>query len=137
MGDEEDRAAILRRRQRLIALAFTGLSGIAGCEDPDPPAVPVEVAPEVEPAVESPMEPVEPPSAPEDGIVLTRAVSADEGEASAPDEVQHAEANKRRRRARPRACLSVRPMVCLSVAPRPCLSPPRRPLTFKGDGEPE
>lgn len=114
--DDEDRAAILRRRQRLIALALSGLTSAAGCEDPAAhPLVKPERVVESEAAEgdvsEDEAEPEDPPQiaeAPEPYVVD-------------PDEVQHAEEAKRRwreRRSAPRVCLSrPPPMACLSRRP--------------------
>lgn len=138
--DDEDRAAILRRRRQLIALALSGLTSAAGCDEPAPPepaavetvaeqeepaAVELEEAPEPAPVEEEPPAPYEPD----------------------PAEVQHAEDAKRRwreRQAPPRVCLSVRPQVCLTripsrhVRPQVCLSEaPVVCLSFRPTDDPD
>lgn len=47
MGDDPDRAAILGRRNRLIALALSGIGAAAGCGDPVPCLAPPPVEPTV------------------------------------------------------------------------------------------
>lgn len=118
--DEEDRAAILRRRQRLIALALSGLTSAAGCEDPAAhPLVKPERVVESEAAGEDDV--IEDEAEPEDAPQIAE---APEPYVVDPVEVQHAEEAKRRWRARhsaPRVCLSLPPpMACLSrIPPRP------------------
>lgn len=129
MHDDEDRAAILRRRQRFIFLALSGLTGAAGCEEPAPPAATAEVVRE-EPIVE---EPAPPPAAESEATVEELAVAeADEPYVVDPAEVRHAEEAKRRAQ-RPQVCLSIR-RPCLSPRPQVCLT--RLPLKPGTDDEP-
>ena len=75
-SDDEDRAAILARRSRLIGLALSGIAVTAGCDDRDPPPGPCLSAPiqESDPGPApmpclspvSPEEPETPPEEPED-----------------------------------------------------------------------
>lgn len=120
--DDEDRAVILRRRQRFIAIALSGLTSAVGCDEPPVPAAdPIEAAQIAEPAdtlegvEDEPHEPTEEP----DPAPLHVPSEPD------PAEVAHAEEQKRRQRRRPvtppRVCLS-RPRVCLSpISPMVCL----------------
>lgn len=126
--EDEDRAAILRRRQLLIAVALTGLTGAAGCDEPpSPPAEPAaheRVAeaegPDRSPGSGPPMQPVDTDPASEDDERLVEVAPVDDGPAD-PAEVRHAEEAKRRwqRRAQPHPCLTTIPTVCLSVMPFP------------------
>lgn len=128
MHDDEDRAAILRRREILIALALSGLTGATGCDEPAPGGL-LE-APQVEEATGIEGEGTSPAAAeasPE-GAVAAVPEPTPEGAATPvpepyepdPEEVRHAEDQKRRWRTRPMTCLSVRtprPHACLGALP--------------------
>ena len=61
MGDDPDRAAILGRRNRLIALALSGIGAAAGCGDPVPCLAPMPREPAVvDEQQNGPMVPEEP-----------------------------------------------------------------------------
>lgn len=130
MSDDEDRAAILRRRQRFIFLALSGLTGAAGCEEPTPPVSIPEVVREQPIVVE---EPEAAPAEARDEVASSEAEvpEPDEPYVADPEEVRHAEEAKRRA-TRPQVCLSIR-RPCLSPPPQVCLSPPRDPWN-KGGG---
>ena len=131
MSDDEDRAAILRRRQRFIFRALTGLTGAAGCEE----AAPTHGLPEVvreEPVVDE--EPEAPTEASDEFAVSEADLPPPEPDppyVADPAEVRHAEDAKRRAQ-RPQVCLSIR-RPCLSPPPQVCLSPMRDPWN-KGGG---
>jgi hypothetical protein len=128
--DDEDRAAILRRRQRFIFLALSGLTGAAGCEEPAPPMSVPEVVREQPIAVD---EPEAAPAEARDEVASSEAEAPepDEPYVVDPAEVRHAEEAKRRAQ-RPQVCLSIR-RPCLSPPPQVCLSPMRDPWN-KGGG---
>lgn len=115
---DEDRTAILRRRQRLIALALTGLTSAAGCDEPAHDSVETPPVVETEDRVEV--------DAPEEAAPVPTVTGEAPPYEPDPGEVRHAEDAKRRWRAReaaqaaPRPCLSrIRPQVCLSpIVPR-------------------
>ncbi len=121
MGDE-DREAILARRQRLIAVALAGLAGCGGA----PAAVPQTCL-----SVESPpgrADPVDPTPIDPTPIVPTPIVPAAEGALDETTETPTSDANAppgvvERPDATPRVCLSplpppdAMPRVCLSEAP--------------------
>lgn len=130
MSDDEDRAAILRRRQRFIFLALSGLTGAAGCEEP-PVSVP-EVVREQPIAVE---EPEAAPAEAREELASSEAEvpEPDEPYVADPEEVRHAEEAKRRAQ-RPQVCLSIR-RPCLSPPPQVCLS--RLPDPWNKGGGPD
>lgn len=117
VGDE-DRDAIVKRRNRLIALAFAGLTGATGCDDPAPEpclsqvqfreTVP-ETVPETEPEAE-------PDTQAEPQVCLSVPLPEPPPEAVEPRDVV-----PERPEARPRPCLSIarprppEPVACLSV----------------------
>jgi hypothetical protein len=134
-SDESDRAAILRRRQRFIFLALSGLTGAAGCDEPAPPVSVPEVVREQPAGDEEPE--VVPTEASEEVAVSEAELpppAPDEPYVVDPAEVRHAEEAKRRAQ-RPQACLSIR-RPCLSPPPQVCLSPLRDPWQ-KGGGGPD
>ena len=113
-GEDEDRQAILRRRNRLIALALSGLGAAAGCD---------EAAPSPEPSELTAPEPIPEPVAPALVPIPPEVVELpDEPRVEPPPvdraaEIRHAEEAKRqwqRRNARSVPCLSrIPPSVCL------------------------
>ncbi|MCC6876031.1 MAG: hypothetical protein IT378_17110 [Sandaracinaceae bacterium] len=111
MGDD-DRDAILKRRNRLIAIAMAGLASAAGCDDPGP------AQPDPPPLVEEPISCLQPMPCLEPAV---------------PDPPPQVDPDPE-----PMACLSEAmpdpepvPVPCLSRAvvreppPWPCLQPPR------------
>lgn len=122
--EEEDRAAILKRRSRFIALALAGMT--AACDDLNPFAPCLEPMPIEEPAGDPEgTPPVEMRPLPQQPMQpnMTEAPAMEEPVMEEPvmEETAMDEPSMRpRMRPQPQPCLS--PRVCLSVAPRVCLS---------------
>jgi len=131
--DDLDRAAILARRQRFIALALSGLATAGACTPTDPPK---QDAPRarpsaclkysIEPRQPKPNPPNEPTTPPEPTPVPCLAMPVDSGEGNLADEIK----------APPSVCLSMSApdertsagaAPCLSVAPKP--RPQPKPAT--------
>lgn len=112
MGDDPDRAAILGRRNRLIALALSGIGAAAGCGDPAPCLAPLPREPTVvDEQHTGPTVPEEPAAQP---------VPCLAPEVRPPDEEPEAPP------AEPMPCLSVAPdEVVRPAEPLPCLTPMR------------
>lgn len=129
--DDEDRAAILKRRSRFIAVALAGMT--AACDDLNPfapclepmpieePVVDPEGTPPVEmrPLPQPPMQPSMTETAMEEPVMEEPVMEEPVMEEPAMEETAMDDPAMRPRM-RPQPCLS--PRVCLSVAPRVCLS---------------
>lgn len=113
--DDLDRAAILARRRRFIALAISGLA-TAGCKRTSPEAcLSIEITPQPEDEPEPPQPFVEDP-----GVPLRGETGPNESETGS-TEGEALEHN--------------RPQVCLEVAPKP-KSPKPRPCLKKQPPQP-
>jgi hypothetical protein len=126
--DDEDRKAILARRNRFVAIALTGLAAGPACGDDATPMVCLEAAP-----VEmTPIAPAPPPEEPKPPEVEAPPPADDTETETAMEDVSEMAPDMRR--PRPRACLSIRrpPTPCLNVAPQVCLS---EEIEFKPGGD--
>jgi hypothetical protein len=121
--DDEDRAAILKRRSRFIAVALAGMT--AGCDNLNPFApclepMPVEQPvgdPEGTPPVE--MRPIPQPPMQPNMTAMEEPVMEEVSTQEPVMEETAMDDPAMRPRMRPQPCLT--PRVCLSVAPRVCL----------------
>lgn len=118
-SDDLDRAAILARRRRFVALAISGLA-TAGCEGPKPHAC-LNV---ITPAPEVGGEPEPEPENSEPESSMTGPIVENPG---APLQTEDAEPDSKGQ-----ASPEPQPQVCLKVAPKPCLrkATPRPCLDF-------
>jgi hypothetical protein len=119
--DDPDRTAILRRRQRLIAVALAGLTQAGGCGDEAPPQVCLEPPPAWEdpgsPQVCLEAMPPEAPPADDDHDQETGSQETG-GQETGGQEAAAGGADQGPKQEPPRVCLRVRP----PDPPRPCLS---------------
>lgn len=135
--DDEDRAAILARRNRLIAVALSGIGATVGCSEPAPPP---QVCLSVVPADQVVLQPAEPtgPLMPEESIEAERAPPTPCLVPPAPDEQAGGEGDASGDGPQPLPCLTValpedepepvpeddsREETRPELSPMPCLSP--------------